>query len=126
MIKRDGGFETGLKKTQDMSHLTRMYKVFLNLQCVTMATEIPGLDNRILFLKWMWWMFELRSTNVYYTEKIKVWYFLSSLLSLLLQLCFIVFLMPYKVESSVSDPYHLVGSGSVSGNVDMDPGSAKN
>ena len=23
-------------------------------------------------------------------------------------------------------PYHLVGSGSVSGNVDMDPGSAKN
>ena len=25
-----------------------------------------------------------------------------------------------------SDPYHLVGSGSVSGNVDMDPGSAKN
>ena len=23
------------------------------------------------------------------------------------------------------DPYHLVGSGSVSGNVDMDPGSAK-
>ena len=24
------------------------------------------------------------------------------------------------------DPYHLVGSGSVSGNVDMDPGSAKN
>ena len=30
--------------------------------------------------------------------------------------------------NSVSDPdpYHLVGSGSVSGNVDMDPGSAKN
>ena len=27
---------------------------------------------------------------------------------------------------SVSDPYHLVGSGSVSGNVDMDPSSAKN
>ena len=25
-----------------------------------------------------------------------------------------------------SDPYHLVRSGSVSGNVDMDPGSAKN
>jgi len=24
------------------------------------------------------------------------------------------------------DPYHLVGSGSVLGNVDMDPGSAKN
>ena len=32
------------------------------------------------------------------------------------------------VKTSVSDPdpYHLVGSGSVSGNVDMDPGSAKN
>ena len=36
----------------------------------------------------------------------------------------------YKINyihtTSVSDPYHLVGSGSVSGNVDMDPGSAKN
>ena len=32
----------------------------------------------------------------------------------------------WTVETSVSDPYHLVGSGSVSGNVDMDPGSAKN
>ena len=30
------------------------------------------------------------------------------------------------LSNSVSDPYHLVGSGSVSGNVDMDPGSAKN
>ena len=29
------------------------------------------------------------------------------------------------LETSVSDPYHLVGSGSVSGSVDMDPGSAK-
>ena len=32
----------------------------------------------------------------------------------------------YVLLTSVSDPYHLVGSGSVSGNVDMDPGSAKN
>ena len=31
-----------------------------------------------------------------------------------------------KRNFSVSDPYHLVGSGSVSGNVDMNPGSAKN
>ena len=30
------------------------------------------------------------------------------------------------VSVSDPDPYHLVGSGSVSGNVDMDPGSAKN
>ena len=35
--------------------------------------------------------------------------------------------MPGIARGSVSDPYHLVGSGSgsVSGSVDMDPGSAK-
>ena len=31
-----------------------------------------------------------------------------------------------SVSDPDPDPYHLVGSGSVSGNVDMDPGSAKN
>ena len=29
------------------------------------------------------------------------------------------------VKSSVSDPDHLAGSGSVSGNVDLDPGTKK-
>ena len=41
-----------------------------------------------------------------------------------------LFFLVLIISRSVSDPdpYHLVGSGSgsVSGNVDMDPGSAKN
>ena len=37
----------------------------------------------------------------------------------------IPFLLPAFWIRIRSDPYHLVGSGSVSGNVDMDPGSQK-
>ena len=29
----------------------------------------------------------------------------------------------FKIKTSISDPYHLAGSGSTSGNVESDPGS---
>ena len=95
MIKRDGGFETGFKKTQNMSHLTRMYKVIqifkisgskYSYTCKGSkfrSDKVIGLDlikfidlDLIKFIGLDYgtneneslWMFELRSAKVYYNK----------------------------------------------------------